>query len=66
MTHLEIFLVCWGMWAGLALLAFGSWHAISYLHRRAYRKPVQFVAPLAVAKLHLASKWRRDPLRVRR
>lgn len=60
MSNVERFLVLIGVCAVVELVLFGPALLISYMHRRAYRKPVQFVPPLAVAKLHLASKWRRD------
>lgn len=65
-TLLEVSLILVGIYATLALVLVGASRLISWLNRRERRKAVQMIDPLPVAMVHLATAYRRDPLRVRR
>ena len=65
-TWLEYALTLVGCYALVAAVFVVPWAVSSWLRRRKLRAPVRMLAPLPVATLHLATAYRRDPLRVRR
>lgn len=63
MIYLAALVVCYFFVAFVATVVISVQEFLAWRRRR---RPVEMIAPLPVASVHLATAYRRDPLRVRR